>query len=266
MLLSDIVILIGISLALRSMFLIMPRSSDDSVHLWRASQIKKNKSFLKDYKVNNSIIEGYHATPPLASTAISFFPRKHWRLVGKLLNISYDCITVFLVYLFSYLLFLRHFSFDGPGRLAFYVALVFSTTPVFFPLDARMTAIGGRTLGLLFNLLYFIFLGQAFIFNDLVFYLAAFLAGILIIITSQFALQNMILVSFFLSLFYLNFLPFTFTLLVLIIGYALPFIGISKIIRHKFNHYLWYYKNWPKHLYVSKRNKIKEIIKLPYGR
>ena len=262
----DLTILTLFSFLIRMIFLVLPSKgpdSDDVNHLWRTSHIKERVAFLRDYRVKDSIIEGYHASPPLASLIISLFPRRHWLFAGKILNILYDCVSVILSYCFSYVIFTRFYHPDAASRFALYTALLFSTMPVFFSFGSRLTSIGGRPLGLLLNLSYFILFGYAFIFNNIYLYPYILFLGILIIMASQFGLQNLIFTSLFLSICYLNPVPFLVALAILAIGYFLPFIGISKILKSKMEHYAWYYKNWSKHPLVCRRNDLSEIVRLP---
>ncbi len=262
----DLGILVLFSFLLRMIFFATPTGpdSDDVNHLWRTRQIRRKRSFLKDFEAGDSVTEGYHASPPLPSLIVSFFPERHWLLAGKLLNISYDCLAVILAYLFSAYLFGEYLYSGNPRIPAFYSALIFSTMPVFFAITgSRLTSFGGRTLGLFFNMLFFICLGQAFIFNNVAFYIPTLLLGILIILTSQFGLQNMVFVSIILSVLYMDPAPLLVAVTVLVAGYFFPFVGVSKIARHKLNHFSWYRRNWKNYPVIYNRNNIKEILRLP---
>jgi len=243
-------------------------SSDEYIHYWLINRIRKNKS-INQKKIHDSLIEGYLAYPPLLSFIVSLFPKKYWFAYGKLLNIIFDCLSIVFVYycstfIFEYLIKVNS-AIISP---AFSVALLFSTSPIFFPVSyyARLGRInGGRTISVLFSLLYFTAFGCAFILDIQWCYFICIPIGILIILSSQFGMQYMIFTSILLAIFYLHLYPIIILLCIFLIVILIPKIGARKIIVYKLNHYLWYIKaNKQKKSNVWDRNNIKDILLLPY--
>ena len=140
--------------------------------------------------------------------------------------------------------------------------LLSATSPILFPVTARLRAMGGRVVGNLLNLLYFISFGYAFLFSQPLFYLPCFVLGLLIILSSQFGLQNWVFTSTVLSIFYLHPIPLIFAIATVIIGAITPGLGIRQILRHKYNHYLWYFR-LTERVGIEDRNNLKDIVCLP---
>ncbi len=216
------------------------------------------------HRVNNTLIEGSKGYPTLPHYLISRFPKKHWILAGKLLNIVYDCLSLVLVYFLSYILFQQIWEFETDDAISPEVAttLLSATSPILFPVTARLRAMGGRVVGNFLNLLYFVFFGYAFLFGQPLFYLPCFVLGSLIILSSQFGLQNWLFTSIVLSIFYLHPIPFILAIATVIIGAITPGLGIKQILRHKYNHYLWYFQ-LTERVGIEDRNNLKDIVYLP---
>jgi hypothetical protein len=138
------VLLVG--LVSRSLFL-LAEGTDQYSHIWL---IKKRREFgnLWEDHVDNSVIEGYRGYPPLAHYLVSLFPEKLWIAAGRLLNITYDLVSIIIIYYLTDHLFRDVWdirptaALDGPTV----VSLLYATSPILHPVTARLKAIGGRTL------------------------------------------------------------------------------------------------------------------------
>ena len=254
-----LIIILGFFLRL---LFILSESSDDDTHLWYVNRYTKMK--FGSHRVDNTLIEGSKGYPTLPHYIISRFPKKYWVLAGKLLNIVYDCLSLVLIYFLSYILFQKIWEFGTDDVISPEVAttLLSATSPILFPVTARLRAMGGRVVGNLLNLLYFISFGYTFLFSQPLFYLPCFVLGLLIILSSQFGLQNWLFTSAVLSIFYLHPIPLIFAIATVIIGAITPGLGIKQILRHKYNHYLWYFR-LTERVGIEDRNNLKDIVYLP---
>ena len=189
----------------------------------------------------NSIMEGSSGYPALAHYLLSLFPEKLWGLAGLWLNIVYDIISILFLYLITtYLGLNQFFSNYHLFTPAFYVALLFSTTPTLFGSKARLMNFGGRTFGLFFSILFFVLIGIALIEKSPLTYLLASIPVILITISSQFALQNITFISIFLSIIYLSPGPILTIILSIGTGYIIPQLKIKEFWYFKRDHYNFY--------------------------
>ena len=256
-----LLLIIILGFFLRLLF-ILSESSDDDTHLWYVNRYTKMK--FGSHRVDNTLIEGSKGYPTLPHYIISRFPKKHWVLAGKLLNIIYDCLSLVLIYFLSYILFQKIWEFETDDVVSPEIAttLLSATSPILFPVTARLRAMGGRVVGNLLNLLYFVSFGYAFLFSQPLFYLPCFVVGLLIILSSQFGLQNWLFTSAVLSIFYLHPIPLIFAIATVIIGAITPGLGIKQILRHKYNHYLWYFR-LTEGVGIEDRNNLKDIVFLP---
>jgi len=258
-----LVLLIGFILRLPFSFY---GASDEYSHMWMIKQRKKFRNLYKD-NVDNSLIEGYRGYPPLSHYIISLFSERYWLLVGRLLNLLYDLIATIIVYYIASFLFENawHLSLKGVISAPTAAALLYATSPIFYPVTARLRGIGGRTMGNMFFLIYIILFSYAFLTNSYLVYLLCFPVGWLIILSSQFAIQCLVLCSLCLSVLYLNLIPIMLICVVMFSGILIPKLGIRKLLQRKIDHYIWYIRNWyRKKTAISNRNRLKDILMLPF--
>lgn len=254
----EVLIIFSLSILFRFIFVIS-ESSDDDVHIWNISQ-RKLLSSLFSQNVTNSVIEGKRGYPILHHYIISLFPKKDWYLVGKVLSITYDLIVIISFYYIINLYFkyetIEYFTFG------FWAGLLLSTSPILFPLSARIKAIGGRTIGFLFFSSYSLILYNLMNseFNIYLFGLAIFI-GVLLLLSSQFATQFYIFYNIIISIILLNYIPIL--ILLFFIFVSLSFKPLREIINFKIAHIKWFLK-YQKGTTVEYRNKFKELISLPY--
>ncbi len=264
----ELILIIFFSFLLRFIFLINDTSnwSDDSVHLWNIRTRKKIGNLWGHNVADISVFRGKRGYPPLGSYIISLFPKKYWGKVGRFLNIFYDCLLIIFCYLLSvYFLDLNSLGsgFSVPGLLT----LIIATSPVLLPLTSRMTSLGTRSLGLLFSFTYFISLGfLMYTPNNTVQIMGGaicVLMGILIILSSQFALQTLIIFSLSISVIYLSTIPLIILGSIFLIAFLLPQLGFHDILAFKLEHYKWYIKNQQSGTTSTGRNKLSDHLKLP---
>jgi hypothetical protein len=259
-----LLLLFALSFLLRFIF-VFSEGTDTMMHLWQIKKQKLNKNF--SHEPFNSIIKGKQATPSLAHYIISIFPEKFYKPAGLLLNIGYDLVTVLIIFLFCRFYLMDQLpSSDSAFFIPFEyaVAFVFSTSPILFPVDARLRSLGARTFGLVLTTLFFVLVGWAQVESIYYPYILSVILVVLITMSSQFAMQVMVLFSLFYSLISFEFLPLITVIAGFGLGYILPFTGIKHFTKYKINHYIWYFRNYKKGTTAANRNNLREFIKLPY--
>lgn len=256
-----------LGLVTRLIFL-MHAGTDLDAHLW-LMKLRRGLGGLKGigkHHVKDSLVPGIRGYPPLPHAVIAQINPKHWVLVGRLTNLAFDLGSILLVYFLSYLLFERvwHISSGQVISAAGAVTLLYATSPKLHPVTARLQAIGGRTLGNLLILLYFTAFGVGYLFGIPYFYLPCLLFGTLILLSSQFGMQVLVVNSIVLSCFYRDFVPllpllgtFGFCLLV-------PQLGVRQLLGRKWAHYKWYFAAIKEGTTpIAERNSLRDLVALP---
>lgn len=235
-------------------------NSSDELFTWWAIQNQRKGKFI-NYEAKDSIIKGVIASPSLQYYIVSKFLKKHWGIAGNLLNVIYDCITIALVYIITlFLLGNYENGFSFPPHL--WAVLIFSTTPILLPINARLSGIKARTLGGLLSFIYFISLGTGLALKLKSAYILTCLSGIVIIVSSSFAMQNIVFISIFTSILYLNAEPLLLIVMSFIGALSTPKVGAYNILKQKWYHYKWYNNNY-KGTTADKRNDFRSILKFP---
>ena len=247
---------------LRLIFIITP-TTDVYAHLWH---IKKHRLYgFGKHNVFKSIFEGIKGYPSLPHYFLSHFSEKNEIRTGYLLNILYDCMSVFFIYVISKILFAKILIPSTSFYIEphFIATILYGTCPILLPYTSRLKSFGGRTFGNLINLIYFASLGLYLISNNYFFLTGSICSGVLILLSSQFGMQVMVLFSIFIAIFYLNVFPVLTVGLVFCIGTIFPGLGVRGILKHRINHYLWYKKNYSKGTTASGRNRLIDILRYP---
>ncbi len=261
----ELALLLALSFFLRIPF-VLGASSDTFIHQWLIQKSVKNR--FGKHTAYNSFVTGDFPYPSLPHYIVSLMPQRHWLLSAHILNIVYDCLNVAVFYFLAKFLFTNTWpiSIDNTDQLSFHflAALIYTTSPILFPVNARLKSIGGRTFGGLLVLLYFVCLGAAWLYQIYWLYFLVWLIGLVILMSSQFAAQAMTFFSLILSVLWGSILPASMVLLIIVLGYLIKPIGIHRIIVGKINHYIWYFRNYTGHPQVGSRNHLKDIIRLPY--
>lgn len=257
---TDILLLFAFNFVLRIAFSIV-KSNDEYIHIWIIDRMA-DKGYT--YHVNNSLTGDFYGYPSLPHYIISKFPRKLWILVGSSLNAIYDCLGVVVVYLFS-IYALTHGMIGlntGNIDIPFYTALIYGTTPVLFPVTARLKTFGGRTFGALFSILYFLSLFPAMYQPIGWFVLIAAFFAFITIVSSLFTTQSIIIVSVFMSACYLSPIPLIAVAGGFVLGYVFRVFRLDQIIDFKYKHNRWYIGN-KKGTKAFARNSFNEYLLLP---
>jgi hypothetical protein len=242
---------------------IITNDSDSYVHLWL---IKKYKvTGFGKHSLLKSVYQGKFAYPSLPHYIVSLIPPKFQIEAAYLLNILYDCGNIFIFFLISKAIFAKYVVVNMTPYIEPHImaTLLFGTSPILFPYTARLKSFGGRTFGNLAGIIYFASLGACLIFDNYYYLIITVFSGILILLSSQFAMQVMVFFSAILSLIYLSAIPLLALGLVFCVGMITPFLGIKDIIKFKINHYIWYTKNYQRAPSASKRNRLLDMIKYP---
>jgi len=241
-----------LSVVIRIIFL-NTHSSDDWVTWYILKKLKTEKKI--DHSNYDNVFPSYNGYPKLHYYTISLFPERYWSIIGNLSNIFYDLIVAVGVFLIAHYLF-------NDLRISFISATIFSTTPILMPVTARLFGIKARAMGGALSFAYFLCLGGFLMDENIYLAIMSSVFFVLSIMSSSFAMQNIIFITIIISVFYFNFLPCLLLILSIVVGYLIPSTGIRKILTHKWNHYLWYFKN-QKGTTVEKRNRLKFFFLLP---
>ena len=267
MLYVEVVGICLLGLMTRLIFL-MHTGSDLDAHIW-LTKLRRDLGGLRGigrHHVRDSLVPGIRGYPPLPHAIIAQINPKHWVLVGRLTNLAFDLASILLVYFLSHLLFERVWQLSSGQFIsaAGAVTLLYATSPKLHPITARLQAIGGRTLGNLLILLYFTCFGVGYLFGIPYFYLPCLLLGALIVLSSQFGMQVLVMNSIVLSCFYREFVPLlpllgTFGLCILI-----PQLGVRQLLSRKWAHYKWYFTAIKEGATpIAERNSLRDLAALP---
>ena len=259
----EIAVILLLSCMLRLLFVPTP-SSDNWVHLWMT--LKCRRGGLGSHGAFNSLIPGTVGYPSLSHCIVGCFPERLRIAAGYALNILYDCLSISLVYVVARYLFL-HVWPDGRsnGVFAPHVAatLIFGTMPVLLPIAGRVKNFGGRTSGGLLVLIYFILFGWAFLWRMPLLFVACIPVGVAAVMASQFATQTLVFFSVGLSICYLSLIPLAVLMGVFACGCAIGPLGVRRILDFMLNHYIWYVRVARKTVFMSQRNVLYDILRLP---
>ena len=259
-----ILISIFICIFFRILFLKSAESTDDWVHMYmvRSRRYYKNPF---DYKALDSILVGNKGYPQLYHYIVSLFPENNYALIGRLLNIFFDCLVIsFSVIVAKY--FFNSTKVNPNEFNALYVGIIIASSPILLPTTARIKAMGARVMGFM---LYIFFLSFSFLLlhtNEILELTLSSLGIIiflhLIVLTSQFALQVSIWTIVILFFVYMNFLFIFVTLFSLFLILKFNYFGTKDVASQIISNWRWYFKvaklskapmnrsKWKDHLYL----------------
>jgi len=242
---------------------IITKDSDVYVHLWLIKKYKVMR--FGKHNAFKSVYQGKYAYPSLPHYIVSLFPDNYQVRAAYLLNILYDCGNIFIFYLIAKAIFTNYVMVDMTPYFEPHVmaTLLFGTSPILLPYTARLKSFGGRTFGNLAGIIYFASLGGCLIFDNYYYLMLSVLSGILILLSSQFAMQVMVFFSIILAIIYWSAIPILTIGLVFFLGIIAPFLGIRDLLQFKINHYIWYTKNYQRGTGPSERNKLHDLIRYP---
>lgn len=258
---AEIVVLVAATLATRIPFLLAP-SSDKATQLWVIETFAVNRR-IAPLHFPDSLRQGMLAYPPLPHLLFAFLPRRLRPVVGTATNLTADVVHALTVYV------VLTTAIDGQGQItpvspAMAFTLLFATLPILHPINARLAGIGARTIGPLLFTLYALSLYAALNGASLAFHGACVVIAVLIILSSQFALQATLATSLLLSLFLLSFLPVLLIAAAMGAGLLIPNLNIGPQLRCKLWHYRWYMTAL--HRPIDTRNSLARIRHIFAGR
>ena len=267
MLYIEVVGICFLGLVTRLMFL-LHAGSDLDAHLW-LMKLRRDLGGLKGigrHSVKDSLVPGIRGYPPLPHAIIALIDSKHWVVVGRMTNLASDLASILLVYFLSHFLFERVWQIASEQFIsaAGAVTLLYATSPKLHPVTARLQAIGGRTLGNLLILLYFTFFGVGYLFGSPYFYIPCLLLGTLIVLSSQFGMQVLVINSIVLSCFYRDLVPLLPLLATLGFCMLVPQLGVRQLLVRKWAHYKWYFAAIKEGTTpIAERNSLRDLVALP---
>nr|WP_287411761.1 hypothetical protein [Pseudodesulfovibrio sp.] len=232
----EVLILYIFAFVIRILFLCS--NSTDSWLVWYSLNCQKGAWV--NHTAYNSCIEGTIGNPKLQYLIVSLFPEKYQTIAGNLLNIAYDFVVMTFIYIIAF-----NTVGGADARLfAFLSAMIYATAPILLPSTARLTGVKARTLSGLIGFLYFMSLSQALLFDNHIFYLVCGVISVLAVLASSFAMQVIVFFSLILSIFYMTPAPLLAFVIPVCIAYFIPGVGLKEVIRHKINHYGWYFNSY----------------------
>jgi hypothetical protein len=248
----EVLVVLAFGIGLRAVF-INTSSADSAIQQYMVERLKV-KPF-GDYTCNKSVIQGIYGYPSLHYYLFTNVPFKHRLKVSKILNIFIDAfipsISIILYCLTDNVLSGVVTSTTG----ILLVGLVITSSPILFPLSARLQGMGARVIGLLIFL--FLIIGWYYIeINNNSGFIITVIACYLAVSTSMFLVQvilSMIIYSFCFG--YIEF-PLTCTIS-FIIMLITNFGGTRDLLQWKIAHSVCY--NMVKHMMlVVPKNKSTE--------
>jgi hypothetical protein len=253
-------VLVMVAVGTRIPFLLAP-SSDKATQLWIMEAFAKNRR-IAPLLFPDSLRQGMLGYPPLPHFFLSFAPRHMRSLLGAALNIAADVVHVLVIYAALLALLPKPAPGGGPSMAAAF-ALLFATLPILHPNNARLSAVGSRTIGPLLFTLYALAVHGAHASGAGWLLLLCLPIGILIILTSQFALQALVGLSVSLSIWLLSALPALALVATMVIGAMVPGLNIASQLRAKLDHYRWY--GSARNLHVDLRNSMQHLRRVAAG-
>ncbi len=276
---GEIILLVGLTFLFRILFLTAKdiasggnTENDFHFHRWYIKVFAENNSIFKRF-FSKSINKGILSYPPLPHAAISKFPKKYWVLAGLLGNQLYDVIAGIIFYfLVNYLSSDYQIEeFISGISNGFFFAVIIVTIPLLSPVNNRLTGMGGRTLGPLLVWIYFILAGGVLIDEKYWLLIPAALIANLIILSSKFGTQCLVLFSIGLSIGLKSIIPLGLCLLFILTGSIIKPLGVGwqlKVMyfrlkfystvkmafvefRNNWTNFIFYLKSFPKKPFKS---------------
>lgn len=258
----ELLVLSFFSFIIRFLF-VSCNASDTYIHLWTIKKCKYNK--VGGHTAFNSIIPGACPYSSLLHWIYSFFPQERYVLVGYIGNILFDVIAVVLVYFLTWGILENTLkdSVDFGVSISFVAAAIYSCTPILLPITARLKSIGARTFGNLVFIAYLIGLWFYFQSHDYLYLFLFALLTFVALMSSQFAVQVIILLPVPVGVFYGEYLPLIIPPITLCFLYFVDIFGSRAVLIDKVNFYIWYFKWQSKVQQISSRNLLKDLILFP---
>lgn len=260
----ELAALIIFSWAIRSLFVTEQHKgylADTLAHLFMTKTQARRHRF--NYNFDKTVLKTKLGYPKLQHFIISRFDEKTWLLVGARLIILYDVSAIVMLYA------IIHWVYPAPdvafvmGSPAFWAATLLSCSPILFSVQARLRGLGNARTFSLLQVLAMLLAWYLIGTDNLVLFVPVTLGAMLIIIwSSSFGLQVAIFFAVFMSILTLDPVPFASVIFSLIALFALP-VGARQILVHKYQHWVWYFRNLDKGSLGAQRNRLEDFAALP---
>lgn len=260
----ELIALTIFSWAIRSLFVTEQHKgylADTLAHLFMTKTQAGRNRF--NYNFDKTVLKTKLGYPKLQHFIISRFDEKKWLGVGARLIILYDVVAIALLYALTHWFYPASDVAFVMGSPAFWAAALLSCSPILFSVQARLRGLGNaRTFSLLqvfAMLLAWYLIGTD---NLILFASVTLLAMLIITWSSSFGLQAAIFFAFFMSILTFDPIPFASVILSLIVLFFLP-VGARQILVHKYQHWVWYFRNLEKGTLGAQRNRLEDFVALP---
>ena len=251
-------VLFVVTIATRLPFL-LASSSDKATQIWIIDAFARARR-IAGLHFPDSLRQGRIAYPPLPHFLISFLPGRLWSIAAAVFNIGCDVVHVLIVYAVMLVL-------TGSGGTAlsasFAAALLFATLPILHPINARLAGAGSRTLGPLLATGYFLCIMAFLGYGSVAAAVLALPLAVLVVLSSQFALQVLVAFSIIGGLFWLSIWPVLILAAAIALAAMLPFLDVRGQLRAKLQHYAWYGR--ARNLHIDARNSLSEMRRILAG-
>jgi hypothetical protein len=232
------------------------KSSDHYYHVSLINAIRGNgNKFVTSHP--NLISEKYFAYPQFYHWLLSFLSPVIVEKYYKLFAIVISLLQLILFLVFAYTVYPFIQTDTSLEQFMFLSGLVFIFTPFSYASwNAKNTGISARGFGLFFGQIYLYFITWYYLFDNIIFFLAAFLMGFIIILSSQFSMQFMIFSAPLFALFCKN----PFFLLIPVFALLMFYLIMPEIARNfikgQINHKTLYYRYLAEKFILSARYSI----------
>ncbi len=179
----ELLLVAAFTVATRLPFLLVP-SSDRATQLWMIKVYARNGR-IAPLRFDDSLRSGRLGYPPLPLSILARLPERTWAPAAASLNLSCDVLHAGLVYA-------SICTVGAPNAWLF--AALYTSLPLLHPVNARLVGFGARTLAPLLCTLYTLTL-VALASAPWLAFPAAVALGVLTILSSQFGLQYLLVVS-----------------------------------------------------------------------
>ena len=216
--------------------------SDHNYHLGLIRGIRQNgRRFVRSYP--NTVGERYFAYPQFYHWILSFAPydmvTRHYGAFESAISI----IQLICFWAFAYTIYPFVDTYMEVDRFILFGSLIFIFTPFSYAIwNAKNTGIGARGFGLLLGQIYLYFIAWYLLYGNVSFLLSTFFLGFVIIISSQFAMQFVLLSAPLFALIFRNPLFLLIPVFALLLFYVTMPNCASSFIRGQINHKTTYYR------------------------
>ena len=216
--------------------------SDSCAHTNIINGIRINKHKFMKFRVN-TIGSQYFAYPQLYHWILSFLPSAIIEKYYRLFSIVIGLLQIILFLIFAYTIYPFIQTDISLEKFIFFSGLIFMITPFSYAIwNAKNTGLSARGLGLLLGQIYLYFISWYYLFDNIAFFLIAFLIGFIIIISSEFAMQFLFFSAPLFALFFKNPFFLLIPVVALLIFYLIMPEIANNFIRGQINYKILYSK------------------------